>query len=691
MRTDMMNSMRIAPKMCIAMTVLTFCTLSYVLDSAAVRAAVPAAAPKGVAVSKAGASPKTRIADKVGTDYMIGADDVIEVTVRNHDDLNKTITVRPDGRFAFPYAGEVQAAGKTAQSLAAEIQTRLAHSLNHAEVMIAVKEVHSRSARVVGAVKSAGTYEIKPNFRVMDLVALAGGLSTKPVRITGRIIRKGAVIPLNSMEQAVMKPESRANVHLQPDDLVILDEQDILKQITVTGQVDKPGAYDLEEGLTVVSLMAQAGGAKEGAALRQAHILRGSTQIPLDLQVVLVEGKTDEKVTKFKLKAGDVLVVPENQARYGVMGQVAKPGYFYVPEKVSEATVVKALAVAGGQLPDAGLQDATITRIVDGKATVIPVDVKGLLEGNVPDSLVLQANDVLFIPKDNNQVHVIGQVAKPGAYDLKEGLTLMSLVSEAGSPIKGASLSKSYVLRQGTQLPVNLRAVLIDGKPDKTVTGFNLQRGDVLVIPDVSDQISVTGEVAKPGTYNLEDNLTVVSLVAQAGNATEKAALSKAYVLRDGTQVPLNLHALLVDRNATEDTLDFKFQAGDVLVVPENKVRYGVMGQVAKPGFYPFPENKNDATVLKALGEAGGQLQGGADQGGNLRAAGIIRIVDGTPKVIPVNIEDALKRGKLAGNIELQPEDILYIPPRRKKFDIGSLTSPLTMLYYLGIRVGGAP
>jgi protein involved in polysaccharide export with SLBB domain len=658
-------------------------------------AAKAGAAARPIAAAKAGVASKANTTARVDADYVIGPDDVLEVTVLNHDDLNKMITVRPDGKFAFPYAGEVKAAGRTARSLAAELQARLSRDLNHATVMIAVKEVHARSARVLGAVKTAGTYEIKPNFRVMDLVALAGGLSTKPVRISGRIIRNKLVIPLPSIEQAVQKPDSSANVRLQPDDLVILDEQDITKQVSVTGQVDKPGAYDLEEGLTILSLLAQAGGPKEGAALRKVHVLRGAAQIPFDLYPVIVDRETDESVTKFRFKAGDVLVVPEIQARYGVMGQVAKPGYFYLPEKDSEATVLKALALAGGPLQgaggqeDAGLQDTTITRITDGKATVIPVDLQAMLEEGAPDSVALQPNDVLFIPKANNQVHVIGQVAKPGAYELKKGLTLMSLVSEAGSPTKGAGLGKSYVLRQSTQVPVNLRAVLIDGKPDQTVMDFHLQRGDVLVIPDVSDQVHVTGEVTKPGVFNLDDNLTVISLLAQAGNPTEKAALTKAYVLRRGVQIPLDLHDLLVERNPNAAAINFKFESGDALVVPENKVRYGVMGQVAKPGFYPFPEKKGDATVLKALGEAGGQATGGVDQGGDLRGAGIIRIVNGTPTLIKVNIEDALRRGKLAGNIELQPEDVLYIPPRRKKFDWGTILNPLNTLSLMGVRVTG--
>jgi polysaccharide biosynthesis/export protein len=254
---------------------------------------------------------------QIGADYLLGPDDVIEVTVRNHDDLNKTIVIRPDGKFAFPYAGEVQAGGRTARALAADIQNRLARSLNHAVVMISVKEVHS-------------------------------------------------------------------------------------KEIHVIGQVSKPGAFDLKEGLTVVSLLAQAGGASEGAALRKAYILRGSTQIPVDLQAILVDGNMDERVTKFKFQADDVLVVPENQTRYGVLGQVAKPGYFPFPQKKEKVTVLQALVEAGGQGQgeQAGnLRGAGIIRVVNGTARVIPVNIEDMLKkGRLRDNAVLQPDDVLYIP-----------------------------------------------------------------------------------------------------------------------------------------------------------------------------------------------------------------------------------------------------------------------------------------------------
>ena len=607
--------------------------------------------------------------------YVLGADDVIEIIVRNHDDLRQVITIRPDGKIAMPrVAGEIQAAGKTPTALAATIQKELSKSLNHVRVTVAVKEVHSQRARVVGtAIKSAGIYELKPNWRLMDLVAAGGGLSTKVVRVSGRIVRgRTNVIPLD-MQQAFNNPNSSANVLLKTGDLVMLDALDISKQIHVGGAVNKPGPFDLEESLTPVSLLAEAGGAKGEAALSRAYVQRGSLRLPLNLRPTLDGGVANTSALAFKFRAGDVLVVPENQLRFGVQGKVARPNYYPYPEDRQSTSVLKTLALAGNALPDGDLRKAEIRRITDGKPVTIPINLDAISKGEAEDVMLL-ADDVLFIPERHNQVIVSGQVGKPGAYEIKEGMTLISLVAEAGNWTTGAGLSAAYILRGRTQIPVNLYTAMIQGRPDEQVLGFELQNNDLLMIPNITNQLNVIGQVNKAGTFNLDDNLTVASLLTQAGGATGDAALGKAYVLRNDKQIPLNLLAT-AGGIMSPAMLNFRFEPGDALVVPTIQARYAVMGQVRDPGSFAYPEQKGSATVIQALTRAGGQL---ADA--NLKGASILHTA--TNQSEPVNIDDMLKKGGTP--IILQPGDVLYIPQRNApgKSPL-SLLGPLSMLFRL--------
>jgi len=630
--------------------------------------------------AQAQAKPQTKnVSSSVqSTEYLIGADDVLDIAVGNYDYLNRTVTVRPDGKISMPRAGEVMAAGQSANALAKTIQSKL--KVVRAKVTVTVKEVHSRRASILGAVKTGGIYDLKPGWRVMDLVALAGGLSTKPTRVSGKIIRAGAVLPF-SVVQAVGRPAGQANLLLQPNDLIIMEEQYIEKQIHVIGQVTTPGAYDLEEGLNIVSLIAQAGGVMPTAALNKAHILRGTRQIAFDLEPVLVNGETDARVSSFKFRPGDTLVIPENQLRFGVMGQVARPDYFSLPSKATEATVLKSLAKAGGHLADGDLRKATITRIVDGQVTTIPIDIAAMLAGEMPDAISLQANDILNIPKIYNQIHVTGQVGKPGSYQLSErpsDATVQNALAVAGGALEDGDLRNATISRiedgRATSIRVDIRAL----QAGETTEGALLQPGDVLHIPEAYMQVNVVGEVARPGAVRYKEGLGLISLVSEVGSPKPGASLKNSYLLRGEKQIDLDLHGVLVEGTPNPFVTGFKVQPGDILVIPQNKLRFGVMGHVVKAGYYPYPEKKDDASVVKALTNAGGAFTGG--NGANLKDARILRLVNGKVTQIPVNLDELLRNGQTSQNVVLQPEDVLYVPERNAKRNFLQFLSPLMFL-----------
>lgn len=622
-----------------------------------------------------------KIARVASTEYRLGPEDVLDISVSNHPDLNAVVTVRPDGRITLPRAGEISARGKSARALAADIQRVLSRSLNNARVQVLVKQARVTQARITGAVKMSGAYPIKSGWRLTDLVGAAGGLSTKPTRISGRLIRANRVLPFN-LSRAVAQPSGASNLALLPDDLVILDAQDFAKQITVTGSVAKPGAYDLEEGLSITALLAQAGGPSPNAALRKSSVLRGGQPILTDLSGAISGNlRPDSPLNHFEFKPGDVVVVPENQLRFGVMGQVGKPAYYPLPEAADEATVLKALAQAGGALPDGDLSEATITRIFNGQTKIISLNAEAMFLGKAPDNVRLQNDDVLLVPKRDKQVSVFGQVAKPGNYPLQGEMTLLSLLTQAGNPVKGAGLSRAYVLRNGVQIPFNLRAAVVDQKVDPAIAEFRLQRNDTLVIPDISELVQVNGQVARPGSYSLDDDLTVMSLLTKAGNPAGNAALSQAYVQRAGQRIPFDLRPMIAG-NIEPQAAMFRFEPGDVLVVPENRLRLTVMGEVLKPGTYAYPEDPRDASILNFLTQAGGPTGGTA--GANLSEAGILRTSNGQAQIIRVNLNDLLRKADTSKNILLQPEDVLFIPPKKRGFKLTDLLGPVAAVASLG-------
>ena len=611
---------------------------------------------------------------KVASDYRLSVGDTLQVTVSNHPDINSEAVVRPDGKITLQRAGDVLAAGKTAPQLAQQIERILARTLNNARVQVIVKTAASKQAVISGAVKTPGPYTFKTGLRAVDLISLAGGLSTKPARIKGRIIRAGRDLPLD-VARATADPTSAANLPLRADDLIILDAQDFTKQLTVTGNVGAPGNYDYDENLTLASLLAQAGGFKPGASARNAYVLRDGKNIPLDLSAVQ-SGRVpaNSPLNNFQFELGDVLTVPANLDRIGVTGQVNQPNFYALPEDAADATILRVLALAGGPQEGADLSKVTLTRVVNGEQKVVPVDVAAIQNGTAPDNMQLRPDDILFVPKRDSNVTVSGAVGSPGSYPISDTDTLLSVLAKAGDPTKNASLRNVSVLRDGKLIQLDLRPVLVENALDPQVSGFRLQRGDTIRVPDISNQVTISGEVARPGSYNLTDDLSVVSLLAQAGNGTNQAALSRAYVLRGGVKIPLDLNVFLSGTKNQPSLTGFRLKPGDALVVPENKVFYTVVGQVNAPGSFAYPDNPSDATVLRALVKAGGPTTSQA----NLSDAGVLREVGDQVTVIPVNLSllfNKKQQDNEGNNITLQPRDILYVPAKGRGIQIGTVLS----------------
>ncbi len=332
---------------------------------------------------------------------LLGPDDVVEITVRNHSDLDHILTILPDGKITFPTLGEMQAAGKTPRALAADIQTELEKTLNNVGVTVVIKEAHSRRVRVIGAVRQAGGFDLKPGWRVFDALIAAGGLSAKPEMVTGRIIRgsgANAQVVVVDVAQVLSAPTGSADVPLEPNDLLLLDEQAVVKrQVQVIGQVGKPSLYDIDADTTLLSVLALAGNPTDHAALSGVYVLRNGKQIPLDMYPLLVQGKTDDAIAKFKMQSGDVLVVPALEKHYAVQGAVGKTGNYTFPEKGS-VTVLESLNQAGGGT-GGDLSNVGIIRMVDGQYTVTKVNVdKMLKKGDLSKNVALQPGDMVYVP-----------------------------------------------------------------------------------------------------------------------------------------------------------------------------------------------------------------------------------------------------------------------------------------------------
>jgi len=109
--------------------------------------------------------------------YLVGPQDVLDITVYQAPDLTKTVQVAEDGAINLPLLGQVPAAGKSPSKIEKEIQTRLnARYLKSAQVTVFVKEYNSQRVTIEGAVKSPGVVPLRGDDTLMQVIAKSGGL-----------------------------------------------------------------------------------------------------------------------------------------------------------------------------------------------------------------------------------------------------------------------------------------------------------------------------------------------------------------------------------------------------------------------------------------------------------------------------------------------------------------------------------
>jgi len=121
--------------------------------------------------------------------YTIGAEDILDVTVRNNTVISRTVPVRPDGMISLPLLDDVQAAGLTPKQLKADLTRRPAKFIAAPEVSVVVREIHSLKVAVIGEVRKPGRYDLKSRTSVLDAIALAGGFNDFARRSKMTIVR----------------------------------------------------------------------------------------------------------------------------------------------------------------------------------------------------------------------------------------------------------------------------------------------------------------------------------------------------------------------------------------------------------------------------------------------------------------------------------------------------------------------
>jgi len=116
-------------------------------------------------------------ANPIDPNYVIGPQDMLDISVWKEPDLTRTVPVRPDGKISLPLLDDVQAGGLTPAQLKAEITQRLKKYFTDPRVTVTVTTIASQRIYVLGEVTRAGAYPLLPEMTLLQALSSAGGFT----------------------------------------------------------------------------------------------------------------------------------------------------------------------------------------------------------------------------------------------------------------------------------------------------------------------------------------------------------------------------------------------------------------------------------------------------------------------------------------------------------------------------------
>ncbi len=458
-------------------------------------------------------------------------------------------------------------------------------------------------------------------------------------------------------------------------------------QVTVVGEVQQPGRYQLTALNTVFDALCAAGGPTPRGSLRAIQVYRGDSLFAtVDLYGLLTNRDPGQDVL---LHGGDRLYVPLLNHVAVVIGEVKRPAVYELRSNPTE-TLEELIELAGGLTDYALRTRIELSRLLPiGERILYSVNLDSLGEDT---PLRLQNNDRVRVFSKADLLHervvsISGAVNRPGQYLLEENMHVSDLILRAGNVTRSADLLQAEVAKIDPKQPpsfvkVNLRRLLLEGDASEDVLLEEDDHVFVREIPkwQVGPTVEVRGEVMYPGLYAIvKDSTTLSEIMAKCGGFTEEALIREARLIRKSTpalmdkeyerlktmtrdqmsdleydylvmkensreigRIVVDFYKLVVKHDRREDVV---LEDGDVIEVPKAPVVVGVTGRVARPGgIVHVPGAKVGYYVNQA---------GGFAWDANKRKTKVIKV---TGEVLD---DEDVK--------ELVPGDIIYVPRRRPR------------------------
>lgn len=472
-------------------------------------------------------------------------------------------------------------------------------------------------------------------------------------------------------------------------------------RVTLIGEVNKPGSYELSSLSTLANALYASGGPSANGSFRKIDLMRnGKRLVTFDLYDFLLNGDLTKNIL---LKDDDIIKVHPYTIRLTLTGAVKKPAIFESEVGESLGTIIE--KYAGGFADVANKNKISVTRITDIGKNIVNVDQNNLNSFSIKSSdIVVVGNS---IDRFDNRVIVAGSVFYPNSYSVNAYPTLGAVVKAAqlkeNAFVGRALLFRTNALKENTVTSVNLKSAA-----DLAIA---LRNDDSLHIYgkaelEEASTVTITGELNKPGTFAYAAGMKLEDIVLLGGGLKDRASYKEVEVLRrlrkDVTMADTVVYNTIFKFNL-QDSLAFtasqaaiELEPYDVVNVknlPRNQTAGSVTinGEVLFPGTYLLNTKKDRVSDL--FRRAGGILESGSLSSAfylrNTYQAALkgeileikkalaqkqnsdtvtVKLLDSTLSrekiLMSINLRNALENPGSEDDIELEEGDVITIPKK---------------------------
>lgn len=454
--------------------------------------------------------------------------------------------------------------------------------------------------------------------------------------------------------------------------------------INMVGELSMPGTYTLPATATVFNALYLSGGPQKYGSFRNIEIHRdGKLLQTIDIYNFLLKADQSDNII---LKSNDVIFVPIAKKRVEITGEFKRKAFFELREDESLEDLV---SFAGGFSESAYTLNVKLYRKTQDGINIFDIPVENMNTTSLQDGDIIIAEKIR--EEVENRIVIAGSVYRPGEYQWSKGILLSELIQKAEGIVADAEVEMGHLSRLNPDATLSLIAFnvheVING-----INDFQLEPKDYIMIKshfDLKDKptITVDGKVRQGGSFEFQDNMSVMDAIFLAGGFREDADTNFVQIARrlNYDEAAL-LSDKLVDIFSIPISRSMRVKGGEsgFALMPYDRVyirkapgaiehqTVQINGEVQYAGYYAIQNKKDRISDLI-------EWSGGLTPEAYVEAATLVKVEAGP---VGINLQKILDNRNSRFDLKLSPGDVLTIPLKPETVNVfGEVQNPFAMVF----------